>query len=374
MMNWRKNRPQRAQRIHRAISHFLLLISNCFKLLPFALSLLPLLSCEWFDLPEESFYEEKIVINGLLIANTQLSPEYDPNDDSLFVSGVRINRSADITEAYDENSTALTNSFVRITDLTADSTYFLVENDTLSGVFYHPNFVVEEGHSYQIFVRDTLTNGKIDSAWAETTVPSGIVLENVIANGDTLADLNLETIQYKPGIGENVSFLTPVVYSFKVAPKNPENSPKLVRMLNMARDERLDEYLDNPTEEMAQIICDSLMILEDDTLKSFLFKWHHTSKDSVYNRVSYFRTTAFNMTNFTRSFKMSWISLYFYGWQNLSLIAMDEAYYNYHKGNLDGPPSDPNYMHESNVINGFGLFASGNMGEPMFQFYFLSRP
>ena len=359
----------------------------CFETLslalPFALLLLPLFSCEWFDLPKESFYEEKIVINGLLIANTQLSPEYEPDmsDETIpAMSGVRINRSADITEAYDENSTAMANAFVKIADLTADSTYFLVENDTLDGVFYHPDLTIEKGHTYQIFVRDTLTNGKIDSAWATTTVPSAARLENVIANGDTLQDLQSQTIQYIPGIGENVSFLTPVVFSFKIGAEDSANPPKLVRMLNMAIDERLDEYLDNPTEEMEQLILDSLMILEDDTLKSFLFKWRHTMEDSVYQRVSYFRTTSFNMTNFTHSFEMSWISLHFYGWQNLSLIAMDEAYYNYHKGNLDGPPSDPNYMHESNVENGYGLFASGNMGTFNFggftssKFYFLKRP
>ena len=155
--------------------------------------------CEWFDLPKESFYEEKMVINGLLIANTKLSPEYEPDifgDEIPRMSGIRINRSADITEAYDENSTALTNAFVTITDLTRDSTYFLIENDTLEGVFYHPDLTIEAGNTYQMFVRDTLTNGKIDSAWAETTVPSAVQLENIITNGDTLQNLNFQEIQY----------------------------------------------------------------------------------------------------------------------------------------------------------------------------------
>ena len=133
------------------------------KFLPFILligMLFIIISCDWIDIPTSSEYEEKIVINGMLFADQKLTEvNSDFGDDYLNLSFIKLNRTADITEVYSSDTTAISDGFVTLEDLTIDSLYTLTESDSLPGVYFHQHLEFEEGHSYRLTVIDTLTNG-----------------------------------------------------------------------------------------------------------------------------------------------------------------------------------------------------------------------
>ena len=286
--------------------------------------------CEWIgDMPVDRSYEEKIVLNGLLIAGT-------PIDSAASTSSIRLHRSADITEPYDDISVALSSATVTLDD--GDSTYELLRYETLPRVLYHPTLVIETGRSYTIQVSDDTH----DTVTATTTVPSALAITEIMVDGiprDTIGE-----IVYQPAVGDSVGFLKPVQFSFQLSPDDPDNPPAMARLVNTALE-----------------ASPSTMITEDDTLKALMYKWQFPS-DSIEQRIYFKRAVTFNSVNFDDEVEIGWTFLTFYGWQNLSIFALDEAYYHYHKGHLEGPPSDSNYLPESNVVRGYGLFSSANLG------------
>jgi len=288
--------------------------------------------CEWItDMPADRPYEEKIVLNGLLIAGT-------PIDSAASTSSIKLHRSADITEPYDDISVALSSATVTLND--GDSTYVLLTYETLPGVLYHPTMVIEAGRSYTIQVSDDTH----DPVTATTRVPSALRITDIMVDGvprETIGE-----IVYKPAVGDSVGFLKPIQFSFCLSPNDPDNPPAMARLVNTALE-----------------ASSSTMITEDDTLKALLYKWEGFRSDSIEQRIYYKRAVTFNSVNFDDEVEIGWIFLTFYGEQNLSVFALDEAYYHYHKGRLEGPPGDPNYLPESNVIGGYGLFSSANLGK-----------
>jgi len=290
--------------------------------------------CEWInDLPPEQAFEEKIVLNGLLIAGT-------PIDSSANTSFIKLHRSADITEPYDEISVALESATVTLDD--GNSTYSLLMYDHLPGVMYHPTLIVQAGVTYTINVSDDI----YDPVIATTTVPSALNIADIMVNGSPRESIG--TIVYKPAVGDDVGFLKPTQFTFRLPPLDPDNPPVMARIINTALE---------PSE--------ANMITEDDPLKALMFKWEGIAEDSIEQRIYFKRAVIFNSVNIDDEMDMGWTFLTFYGEQNLTVFALDEAYYSYHKGNLgDGPPGGSNYLPESNVIGGYGLFSSANLGLP----------
>ncbi len=343
------------------------------KFLPFILligMLFIIISCDWIDIPTSSEYEEKIVINGMLFADQKLTEvNSDFGDDYLNLSFIKLNRTADITEVYSSDTTAISDGFVTLEDLTIDSLYTLTESDSLPGVYFHQHLEFEEGHSYRLTVIDTLTNGIIDTVFAETTIPSALVIEETIVDDEPIGDLMYADIHYKPAIQGEADMFNPIQFTLKITPEKPGNPPAMGRIQNIAIDERLDEYLEyfeddqNPPPGLENDIRDSLMITEDDTLLAFLWKWYHLPEDSLMQRITYRRTSQYSFSQLEDDLMVGWTFFTFYGLQFLGIYSLDENYYNYHKGNLEGPPSDPHYLPESNVVGGYGLFASGNLGD-----------
>ena len=289
--------------------------------------------CEWItDMPTEISYDEKIVLNGMLIAGT-------PIDSSVFTSSVKLHRSADITKPYDDISVALTGATVTLYD--GDASYSLLEYKDLPGVLYHPTLVIQDGHTYSIQVFDDAH----DSVMATTIVPSALAITDIMVAGERRDSIG--AIVYQPASGDSVGFLKPNQFTFELSPVDADNPPSLARIVNTALE-----------------ASDSTMVIEDDTLKALFYKWQFIPRDSIEQRIYFKRSVIFNSVQIDGIVEIGWTFVTFYGRQNLSIFALDEAYYNYHKGNLDGPPSDPNYLHESNVVGGYGLFASANLGVP----------
>ncbi len=327
-------------------------------------------SCEWIEMPTSSDYEEKIVINGMLFANQKLMEyEGDFGDESLDMSFIKLNRTADITEVYSSDTTTISNDFVTLEDLTIDSLYTLTESDSLPGVYYHSELVFEEGHTYRITVIDTLSGGFVDTVYAETTIPSALEITETIVDDENIGDLMFKDIVYKPAVSGQASMFEPIQFTLKIKSLDEDYPPAMGRIINMAVDEKLDDYLEyyeneeNPPVELEQDIRENLMITEDDTLLAFLWKWHHLPEDSLMQRILLRRTSQWSFSQLEDDLMIGWTFLTFYGPQFLGIYALDENYLNYHKGNLEGPPSDPHYLPESNIIGGYGLFASGNLGE-----------
>ena len=302
------------------------------------------LGCAWIeDMPAERTYEEKFVINGLLIAGTRI-------DSSALSSSIRVHRSADITEPYDERSVVLSDVVVTLDD--GDTVYSLqpywvlqdlssVNSGSLPGSWFHPTLLIQEGVTYTIRVSDD----DHDPASAVTIVPTVVRISDIMVEGAPRDSIG--AIVYRPARGDTVGFLVPTVFTFQMSLADPENPPAMVRIVNTALE-----------------ASPSSMIIEDDTSKAIFFKWGGWHRNEVEQRIYFRQTTIFNSVNVAGEMKIGWTFVTFYGWQNLTVFALDEAYYDYHKGNLDGPPSDPNYLHESNVVDGYGLFASANLGVP----------
>ena len=176
--------------------------------------------CEWInDLPPEQAFEEKIVLNGLLIAGT-------PIDSSAYTSFIKLHRSADITEPYDEISVALESATVKLFD--GDSIYLLLMYDHLPGVMYHPTLIVQAGVTYTINVSDDIN----DPVIATTTVPSALNIADIMVNGSPRESIG--TIVYKPAVGDDVGFLKPTQFTFRLSPVDPDNPPAMGRIINTA--------------------------------------------------------------------------------------------------------------------------------------------
>ncbi|MEE9162345.1 MAG: DUF4249 family protein [Candidatus Neomarinimicrobiota bacterium] len=290
------------------------------------------LGCEWItDLPPDQSYQEKIVLNGILVAGT-------PIDSSALTSTVRVHRSADITEPYDDVSVALPEVTVTLDD--GDSTYSLLGYEDLPGVWYHPSLIIRANATYTIYVSDA----EHDPVTATTTVPSMLNITDITVDG-AIRD-SIGTITYKPAVGPGVSILEPIQFTFRIEPEDALNPPAMARVVATSLE-----------------ASSATMITEDDSLKAGIFKWQGIPSDSLERRIFFGRTSTLNSINFGEELVLGWTVVRFYGHQNLSVFAMDNAYYNYHKGNIEGIPGDLNQVPESNVVGGYGLFSSTNLGE-----------
>lgn len=290
------------------------------------------LGCEWInDLPPDQSYQEKIVLNGILVAGT-------PVDSSALTSTVRVHRSADITEPYDDISVALPEATVILDD--GDSTYSLLRYEDLPGVWFHPTLVVRAGATYTIYVSDA----EHDPVTATTTVPSALRITDITVDG-AIRD-SIGTITYRPAVGPDVSILEPAQFMFRIEPEDILHPPAMARLVATSLE-----------------ASSATMITEDDSLKAGIFKWQGIPSDSLERRIFFGRISTLNSINFGEEVILGWTVVKFYGDQNLSVFAMDSAYYNYHKGNIEGLPRDLTQALESNVVGGYGLFSSTNLGQ-----------
>jgi hypothetical protein len=329
-------------------------------------SLMIILSCDWVEMPTESKYEQKIVINGMLFAHQQLNPSGGDFEDGL--SFIKVNKTADITDVYNSDTTACSVDSIWIYDINTEVNYPLVENENYTGIYYNNNLTFEEGHAYQLTVIDLMEDGAIDTVFAETTIPSALIISETIVNDENIGDLNGQTLTYNPAISGQATMFNPIQIKLYVSASNEENSPAMGRIMNYALEPSLDEYLEyhfdeqTPPVSLEEHIRNDIMITEDDTLLAFLWKWHHISKDSLADRIMMRRSSQYSFSQLSEPLMMGWTVFTFYGPQLMTLYALDENYLNYHIGNLEGPPSDPHYLPQSNIVNGYGLLCSGNMG------------
>lgn len=291
------------------------------------------LSCEsLLDLPEPKQFEELIVLNANLIAG----------DNNVEIT---LNLSASIDDLFDEQTTLLSGATVilkynSITDTLVEITpgiYSSVDTsfEVISGVTYSVE-AFDSGH-------ETIT--------ANTTVPGPIELYNITPTVNSS-----DSLVYVPA-DEDAQFLDPYMFSFKVRTLNGGSFPPMIRLVNEALDARIET-----------------MVTEDDDLKAFLFKWDAIGDESdldIEERIRTKSEISFNSVDTDASYKLGWIYYTFYGPQRLEVFALDQGYYNYHVQNLEGPPQDPNYLPESNIIGGFGLFSSSHK---VSLDYYLLRP
>ena len=287
--------------------------------------------CDWINgLPPDQSYREKIVLNGTLIAGTLI-------DSSALTATIRLHRSADITEPYNDLSVTLDGATVTLTE--GDSSYALLAYREAPGLWYHPTLLIQAGLTYSILV----TTERHDPVTATTTVPSALAITDIMVDGEVRDSIG--TIVYKPANGDSVTLFRPTQFTFRIVPDEALNPPAMARLVLTARN------AEEPT-----------MITDDDELRAFFIKWQGIPADSVAQRIRRGRSVSLNSINYGEEFIVGWSLLRFYGQQNLSIFAMDQAYLDYHKGNIEGLPSDPNYLPNSNVIGGYGLFSSANLG------------
>jgi len=304
---------------------------------PILISLLYLIltvsSCEsLLDLPDPKQFEELIVLNANL----------ESGADNVKIT---LNLSASIEDLFDEQTTLLSGATVILKYNSISDTL----EETSAGIYSSTDtaFEVKSGVTYSIEAYDNTHT----TVAAFTTVPAPIELYDispVIIPNDTLV--------YVPA-REDAQFLDPYMFSFKVRTLNGGSFPPMIRLVNVALDAR-----------------EETMVTEDDTLKAFLFKWEGIGDESpldIKNRILTKSEISFNSVDTDASYKLGWIYYTFYGPQRLEVFALDQGYYNYHVQNLEGPPQDPNYLPESNIIGGFGLFSSSHK---VSLDYYLLRP
>ena len=296
-------------------------------------SLLTVLSCEsLLDLPDPKQFEELIVLNANL----------ESGADNVQIT---LNLSASIDDLFDEQTTLLSGATVILKYNSISDT--LVE--TVPGIYSSTDtaFEVKSGATYSVEAYDN----EHTTVTAFTTVPAPIELYDlspVINPNDSLV--------YVPA-GEDAQFLYPYMFSFKVRTLNGGSFPAMIRLVNEALDARAET-----------------MVTEDNTLKAFLFKWEGIGDDSpldITNRILTKSEISFNSVDTDAIYKLGWIYYTFYGPQRLEVFALDQGYYNYHVLNLEGPPTDPNYLPESNITGGYGLFSSSYQVSLA---YYLLRP
>ncbi|GEM_PF-3344659 len=309
------------------------------------------LSCDrLLDMPADSNYEEKIVVNATIVAGAMyLNGILIP----IPIDSIRVHTSSRIDEPFDARSNALSGAFVTLESSTFLDT--LVEYETAPGI-YHPSQLrfAGEGETYTLRVSD----GVHPDIIATTTVPAPVrmVRDSVHTDTGLVAGLR-DTIVYRPA-GKEDDFLNPVIFSFDIE-YDTTAPPSMVRLVNIALE---------PGEEN--------MIMEDDSLKALLYKWHglETDEEGMKLRLIMKSATSFNSTIFDRRYEVSWSALTFYGPQMFLVLSLDENYYNYHKGFLEGPPRNFNYLPETNIIGGYGLFSSASIAPENIHFYYLRRP
>lgn len=282
--------------------------------------ILTVLSCEsLLDLPDPKQFEELIVLNANL----------ESGADNVQIT---LNLSASIEDLFDEQTTLLSGATVILKYNAISDTL----TETSTGIYSSTDitFEVKSGVTYSIEAYDN----EHPTVTAFTTVPAPIELYEItpFIGPNT-------SIEYIPA-GEDAQFLDPYLFSFKVRTLNGGPFPVMVRIVNEALDARKET-----------------MVIEDDDLKAFLFKWDGIGDDSdldIANRILTKSEISFNSVDTDAVYKLGWIYYTFYGPQRLEVFALDQGYYNYHILNLEGPPTDPNYLPESNVRGGFGLFFS----------------
>ena len=291
------------------------------------------LSCDsLLDLPNPKQFEELIAINANL----------ESGEDNVKIT---LNLSASIDDLFDEQTTLLSGATVILKYNSISDT--LVE--TTKGIYSSTDTTLEVMSGVTYFVE--AYDSEHETARASTTVPAPIELYDItpIVN-------SFDSLVYVPA-GENAQFLDPYLFSFKVRSLNGAPFPVIIRLVNEALDARKET-----------------MVTEDDDLKAFLFKWDGIGDDhdlDIEERILTKSEISFNSVDTDAKYKLGWIYYTFYGPQRLEVFALDQGYYNYHVLNLEGPPQDPNYLPESNVSGGFGLFSSSHK---VSLDYYLLRP
>ena len=306
---------------------------NIKVLINLLISSFGLLSCDSIiDLPDPVQFEEKIVLNGNLVLGSS----------NVLI---RLDVATAIEDNFDTLSTALRGATVI---LKYDTTEVILNETTVGSYEYSSSsFQIVSGKSYTIEASD----GIHDPITATTTVPYPISLVDMspeVISGDFLT--------YIPA-SDTAGFLDPYLFSFKVNSTVEGKFPPMIRLVNRALE---------PSKET--------MVTEDNDLKAFLFKWDgigDDSNDDIARRISSRNSIIFNSVDPEAEYKMGWIFYTFYGRQSFDVFALDQAYYNYHIGNIEDLPADPNYLSDSNVIGGYGLLFSSFRVNITF---FLERP
>lgn len=312
------------------------------------------LSCEdWLDLPQEVEYEEKIVINASLVAGIPTLP----------IDSIRVHTSSSIEQPFAASKNTLSGAEVILQKLLPDSTVVFTDTlyeDRVQSGLYHLSTLrfAKTGDIYLLQVSD----GIHPAVEAITTVPGPVHIINDSIHTDAgQIDWDyqpMDTIVYRPA-KEGSGLIHPAVFSFDLD-YDSLVPPFMVRLINIALE---------PSPET--------MITEDDTLKAFLYKWNGIGdKDStdIAMRIIQKAASSFNSTVYDRRYKVPWSAMTFYGPQLYMAVAMDESYYYYHEGFLEGPPRNYNYMPKTNVKNGYGLFSSTHISPADFRYYYLKRP
>lgn len=308
-------------------------IKNTIVLIFLSVTSTGLFSCDSItNLPEPLQFEEKIVLNGNLVLGSS---------DLL----IRLDVATAIEDNFDTLSTALSGATVI---LKYDSIQVVLD-ETTAGLYEYSNslFRIVSGKTYTIEASDDI-HAPISAA---TTIPYPIALVNMSPELD-----NGDSIVYIPA-SDTAQFLDPYLFSFNVGLTVGGKFPPMIRLVNRAL---------VPSKET--------MITEDNDLKAFLFKWDGIGDDSdedIERRIRTRNRIIFNSVDPHAEYKMGWIYYTFYGWQLFEVYALDQAYYNYHIGNIEDVPTDPNYLPESNVSGGYGLLYSSYRVNITF---FLERP
>lgn len=291
-----------------------------------------LFSCDsLIDLPDPAQFEEKIVLNGNIVAGS-----------STVI--IRLDVATAIEDNFDSQSTALQGARVI---LKYDSTEVVMKETSFGSYQYSNNtFRVRSGKSYTIEVSDEIH----DPISATTTVPFPIEIVDI-----TPEFIEGDSLTYIPAT-DTAQFLDPYLFSFKIDTLDG-SFPPMIRLVNRALD---------PSKES--------MITEDNELKAFLFKWDGIGDDNdedINKRILTKNSAIFNSVDPDAEYKMGWIYYTFYGWQLFEVYALDQAYYDYHINNLEDVPRDPSVLLQSNVAGGYGLLYSSHSEKITF---FLKRP
>lgn len=261
-----------------------------------------ILSCE--ESPDEEQFEEKLVVTGYLIAGHGI--------DSVIVS-----KTVDITQPYDEE-TMVSHAQVIVTH--SGQFYSLDPVPQKPGYYSLPpeSLIIEIGETYDLHVN----TGEL-SVQANTTVPDSISIWGMwIPDPDSL---------YKTKNGP-----LPDTVVWNNVPFNMFNVPAFALIWDstevMGDIYRVVVKVENP--DLSQLIDQS--------------DYPEGLKDSSewIPQITEGGAEGFG-----------WWYLNYYGWHTIEVYSFDEAYYDFHLGNIYDEWDDP----RSNIEGGYGLWASASM-------------
>ena len=297
---------------------------------------------------EESAYEEKLVVFGHLVANSQAA-------DTIFVS-----LSFEIDESHEDQGKWVKDATVTIFD--GDATF------TLAPVAGRPGRYLEQATSRQVIVPgrtyrlDVVLDG--DSATAFTTVPDSFALTSwsssdwfceelpvsvdsialyedeyselawrwAVESGDFSA-LKMDTVIYREGPCYTTSFASIPLFVLQWEAFEPAG---IVRVSTLALDDTV-----------SQAIVDS-------SLAAQIFKGHML----VDEEGNYFRPGSFVWNSSMDILHLTWLYFNYYGPHLITVEVTDSHFNEYFKGQAFRQNSFN--MPNGNIVGGYGLFSSSN--------------